>query len=266
MVRAVEPNVDRCRGSSQHTGQAGATHHHIGCLVAAQQVEHRIDGPAVVAELDTRHHRFRQATQKVVEPVQEDPASGCPVSTTRPRSGHQLFESSISSPACVGNCRAANLLSAVVRHDGWMTIIKINAIRVPRESGDELAHRFAARAGAVDDADGFEGYELLKPTDDRDQWLVITRWRDEESFQPGWARSRSSRVTAPPRNVKVVPPRSRSQVTARCGPMSSPVGLISFWIGCHADPPELAELFGDDLAVRARRTRSMARRVIRCIG
>jgi hypothetical protein len=38
--------------------------------------------------------------------------------------------------------------------------------------------------------------------------------------------------------------------------MSSPVGLISFWIGCHADPPELAELFGDDIAVRARRTRS----------
>jgi heme-degrading monooxygenase HmoA len=82
------------------------------------------------------------------------------------------------------------VLSAVVRHDRWMTIIKINAIRVPRESGDELAHRFAARAGAVDDADGFQGYELLKPTDDRDQWLVITRWRDEESFQ-AWLGSES---------------------------------------------------------------------------
>jgi heme oxygenase (mycobilin-producing) len=82
------------------------------------------------------------------------------------------------------------VLSPVVRHDRWMTIIKINAIRVPRESGDELAHRFAARAGAVDDADGFQGYELLKPTDDRDQWLVITRWRDEESFQ-AWLGSES---------------------------------------------------------------------------
>ena len=82
------------------------------------------------------------------------------------------------------------VLPAVVRHDRWMTIIKINAIRVPRESGDELAHRFAARAGAVDDADGFRGYELLKPTDDRDQWLVITRWRDEESFQ-AWLGSES---------------------------------------------------------------------------
>jgi heme-degrading monooxygenase HmoA len=82
------------------------------------------------------------------------------------------------------------VLPAVVRHDRWMTIIKINAIRVPHESGDELAHRFAARAGAVDDADGFQGYELLKPTDDRDQWLVITRWRNEESFQ-AWLRSES---------------------------------------------------------------------------
>jgi heme-degrading monooxygenase HmoA len=71
-----------------------------------------------------------------------------------------------------------------------MTVIKINAITVPAGSGDELAHRFAARAGAVDHAEGFEGFELLKPTDDRDQWLVITRWRDEDAFQ-AWVSSPS---------------------------------------------------------------------------
>ena len=64
-----------------------------------------------------------------------------------------------------------------------MTVIKINAITVDPDSGDELAHRFAARAGAVDDQDGFEGFELLKPVDDRNVWLVLTRWRDEEAFQ-----------------------------------------------------------------------------------
>ena len=69
-----------------------------------------------------------------------------------------------------------------------MTVIKINAITVPDDSGDELARRFAARAGAVDNQDGFEGFELLRPTDDRNQWLVVTRWRDEESFQ-AWVRS-----------------------------------------------------------------------------
>ncbi|GAA0971183.1 Heme-degrading monooxygenase HmoB [Nocardioides aquaticus] len=71
-----------------------------------------------------------------------------------------------------------------------MSVIKINAITVPAGSGDELAHRFAARAGAVDGADGFEGFELLKPTDDRDQWLVLTRWRDQEAFD-AWVGSQS---------------------------------------------------------------------------
>ena len=69
-----------------------------------------------------------------------------------------------------------------------MTVVKINAITVPADSGDELAHRFARRAGAVDGADGFEGFELLKPTDERLQWLVVTRWRDEESFR-AWMSS-----------------------------------------------------------------------------
>jgi heme-degrading monooxygenase HmoA len=69
-----------------------------------------------------------------------------------------------------------------------MTIIKINAITVPADSGDELARRFAARASAVDDQPGFEGFELLKPTDERTTWLVITRWADDESFQ-AWVNS-----------------------------------------------------------------------------
>ena len=69
-----------------------------------------------------------------------------------------------------------------------MSVVKINAITVPADSGDELARRFAARAGAVDSQDGFEGFELLKPADERTTWLVVTRWRDEESFQ-AWLSS-----------------------------------------------------------------------------
>ena len=75
---------------------------------------------------------------------------------------------------------------------GWyvdqLTVVRINAITVPADSGDELARRFAARAGAVDDQDGFEGFELLKPTDERTTWLVVTRWRDEDAFQ-AWVSS-----------------------------------------------------------------------------
>lgn len=73
-------------------------------------------------------------------------------------------------------------------HHGSVTIIKVNAITVPPDSGDELAHRFAARAGAVDGQDGFEGFELFKPTDERSTWLVVTRWRDEGAFQ-AWVSS-----------------------------------------------------------------------------
>jgi heme oxygenase (mycobilin-producing) len=69
-----------------------------------------------------------------------------------------------------------------------MTVVRINAITVPADSGDELARRFAARAGAVDNQDGFEGFELLKPTDGRTTWLVVTRWRDEEAFE-AWTHS-----------------------------------------------------------------------------
>jgi len=69
-----------------------------------------------------------------------------------------------------------------------VTVVRINAITVPDDSGDELARRFAARAGAVDDQDGFEGFELLKPTDGRTTWLVVTRWRDDEAFK-AWMNS-----------------------------------------------------------------------------
>jgi len=67
-----------------------------------------------------------------------------------------------------------------------MSFVKINAITVPADSGDMLAQRFARRAGAVDGTDGFEGFELLQPMDERTTWLVVTRWRDEASYEV-WA-------------------------------------------------------------------------------
>jgi heme-degrading monooxygenase HmoA len=71
-----------------------------------------------------------------------------------------------------------------------MTIIKINAITVPDDGGADLARRFAARAGVVKNEPGFEGFELLEPADERNTWLVITRWADEASFQ-AWVSSAS---------------------------------------------------------------------------
>jgi len=67
-------------------------------------------------------------------------------------------------------------------------VVKINAITVPRERFDEFERRFASRAGRVEQAQGFEGFELLRPNDDRLVCLVITRWRSEEDFQ-AWVSS-----------------------------------------------------------------------------
>ena len=69
-----------------------------------------------------------------------------------------------------------------------MTVVKINAITVPADAGDELARRFAHRAGAVDHAPGFEAFELMRPTDERHTWLVVTRWADEAAFE-AWVAS-----------------------------------------------------------------------------
>jgi heme oxygenase (mycobilin-producing) len=69
-----------------------------------------------------------------------------------------------------------------------MSIVKINAITVPRERFDEFAERFASRAGKVEGADGFESFDLLRPNDDRNTCLVVTRWRSEDDFQ-AWLKS-----------------------------------------------------------------------------
>ena len=69
-----------------------------------------------------------------------------------------------------------------------MSIVKVNAITVPRERFDAFAERFAQRAGKVEQAEGFEGFELLRPNDDREVCLVLTRWRSEEDFT-AWMRS-----------------------------------------------------------------------------
>jgi heme-degrading monooxygenase HmoA len=63
-----------------------------------------------------------------------------------------------------------------------MSVVKINAITVPPERLEEFAQRFAARAGKVSGAEGFEAFELLAPNDGREVCLVVTRWRSEEHF------------------------------------------------------------------------------------
>ncbi|MFJ2769843.1 antibiotic biosynthesis monooxygenase family protein [Streptomyces sp. NPDC087300] len=64
-----------------------------------------------------------------------------------------------------------------------MSIVKINALTVPEEQREVLEKRFSSRAGSVENSDGFEWFELLRPIEGTDQYLVYTRWRDEAAFQ-----------------------------------------------------------------------------------
>ncbi|GAA0966274.1 mycobilin-forming heme oxygenase MhuD [Actinocorallia libanotica] len=71
-----------------------------------------------------------------------------------------------------------------------ISVVKINALTVPEGMGPELEKRFAARAGLVEGSEGFEGFELLRPTDGTDRYLVYTRWSSEEAFQ-AWTKSQA---------------------------------------------------------------------------
>ena len=63
-----------------------------------------------------------------------------------------------------------------------MSVVKINAIKVPEGNGEELERRFAARGESIKDTPGFLGYELLRPTAGDDRYFVYTRWETEEAF------------------------------------------------------------------------------------
>jgi heme-degrading monooxygenase HmoA len=68
-----------------------------------------------------------------------------------------------------------------------MSIVVINAITVAPEGRADFEERFAARAGRVSQAPGFEAFELLKPTGE-EPYLVYTRWTSQEDFA-AWMRS-----------------------------------------------------------------------------
>jgi heme oxygenase (mycobilin-producing) len=69
-----------------------------------------------------------------------------------------------------------------------VSVVRINAITVPPDRAEEFERRFAARAGEVSKAKGFEAFELMRPVDGREVYLVYTRWRSKDDFQ-GWVNS-----------------------------------------------------------------------------
>ncbi len=80
-----------------------------------------------------------------------------------------------------------------------MSYVAVNVLTVPEAARATLEERFAARRGAVEKAPGFEHFELLRPVEGTDDYLVYTRWaskdafvawRDGQSFADGHASQR----------------------------------------------------------------------------
>jgi heme-degrading monooxygenase HmoA len=68
-----------------------------------------------------------------------------------------------------------------------MSVVVINAVTVPPGSREPFEARFRGRAGHVSKSEGFEAFELLRPTEGG-RYLVYTRWRSQEDFD-AWRKS-----------------------------------------------------------------------------
>ena len=76
-----------------------------------------------------------------------------------------------------------------------MSIVKINALDIPPQAGDEIVKRFTARLGTLSDVPGFLGFELLKPTAETEtRWFVYTRWTDQAAYE-GWRDGGGARAS-----------------------------------------------------------------------
>lgn len=64
-----------------------------------------------------------------------------------------------------------------------MSIVKMSVVEVPVESREELEKRFAQRSGGVQEAPGFQGFQLMRPIDDSNRYYVVTWWDDEAAFE-----------------------------------------------------------------------------------
>ena len=64
-----------------------------------------------------------------------------------------------------------------------MSYVVMNVITVPEDRREEFERRFATRAGKIKEQDGFEAFELMRPDDGKDRYVVYTRWESKAAFE-----------------------------------------------------------------------------------
>lgn len=70
-----------------------------------------------------------------------------------------------------------------------MSYVSITALTAPEGTAAEIEQRFATRRKGVDQATGFESFELLRPVLGEDRYFVITRWDSKANYH-AWADAR----------------------------------------------------------------------------
>jgi len=73
-----------------------------------------------------------------------------------------------------------------------MSVVKINVVTLPEDKRERFEERFRGRSGAVETTPGFEWFELLRPVEGTDAYLVYTRWESEEAYS-SWQSSQELR-------------------------------------------------------------------------
>jgi heme-degrading monooxygenase HmoA len=94
-----------------------------------------------------------------------------------------------------------------------MSIVRINAITVPDERREAFEERFAARAGEVSRMEGFEEFQLLRPSEGQDKYLVYTRWESQAAFD-AWVNSDAFRRGHAGHNPQQAPVATHSELWA----------------------------------------------------
>lgn len=109
-----------------------------------------------------------------------------------------------------------------------MSVVKINALEIPPQAGDEIVRRFTARMESLADVPGFEGFELLRPTGETEtRWFVYTRWADQSSYE-GWRDGDGAR------NSHAQPSTDEGAAPQR--PVSMGATLLEFEVEVSAGP------------------------------
>ena len=111
-----------------------------------------------------------------------------------------------------------------------MTVVKINALEIPADAGDEIVSRFTARMNSLADVAGFEGFELLRPTGDTEtRWFVYTRWADQAAYE-GWRDGDGARAS------HAAPTNAEGEAEAPRKPVSMGATLLEFEVEVEAGP------------------------------